>query len=354
MNMNQQVLTAALQSDVPVLLVGKPGIGKTASITKYATDNDLTLEIVIGSLCDPTDFGVPVPHVTKSRKEVLRLPPRWAQTLADSKGGILFLDEITNCPPSIQSALLRVVHDRYVGDLYLPPSVRIVAACNPPDEATEGYWLAPPLANRFAHLYIDVEVAAWCDDFPGYWGAPPKTVVSESEWAIRRAEVASYIRRNPGSLLSLPKSEAEAGGPWPSPRSWDHASRMMASSSKGSWLPILASTVGEGPAAGYMTWLKELNLPDPEKLLAGKARLPQRTDELFISLSAVTAAIEGNCTKDRWLLGWKLLEKVSEAGLPDMAVMSAGKLVHLRPGNTPFPKEIRNYLGIMKEAGITN
>ena len=48
--------------------------------------------------------------------------------------------------------MLRVVLERTVGDLRLPAAVRVVAAANPPDEAADGWELAPPLANRLVHL----------------------------------------------------------------------------------------------------------------------------------------------------------------------------------------------------------
>src|SRR5205823_11964182 len=59
---------------------------------------------------------------------------------------------ISTAPPAVQAAMLRIVLERVVGDLELPPGVRVVAAANPPEQAADGWDLAPPLANRLVHL----------------------------------------------------------------------------------------------------------------------------------------------------------------------------------------------------------
>ena len=47
------------------------------------------------------------------------MPPKWAQ---DCQLGqwVLFLDELTTCPPAVQAALLGVIAENRVGDALLP------------------------------------------------------------------------------------------------------------------------------------------------------------------------------------------------------------------------------------------
>jgi MoxR-like ATPase len=107
------------------------------------------VEVVIGSIREPSDFaGLPV----VGDGMVRMAPPDWASRLTAVPHGLLFLDELTTAPPAVQAAMLRVVLERVVGDLRLPDGVRVVAAANPPDEAADGWDLAPPLANRLVHL----------------------------------------------------------------------------------------------------------------------------------------------------------------------------------------------------------
>src|SRR5207248_8810483 len=59
-------------------------------------------------------------------------PARVGAAAVRAERGLLFLDELTTAPPAVQAAMLRVVLERVVGDVTLPPAVRVVAAANPP------------------------------------------------------------------------------------------------------------------------------------------------------------------------------------------------------------------------------
>ncbi|NUO45935.1 MAG: AAA family ATPase, partial [Streptomyces sp.] len=52
-----EALTLAVAADLPVLLWGEPGIGKTAALTQLADSLDLPLTTVIASVHEPTDFS---------------------------------------------------------------------------------------------------------------------------------------------------------------------------------------------------------------------------------------------------------------------------------------------------------
>ena len=139
-----KVLETMIQAGVPTLVWGAPGVGKTAHIRAVASKQGWQLIEIIASLHDPTDFnGLPVLH----NGGVRFAPPDWVYQFEEQGQGILFLDELTTAPPTVQAALLRLVLERKVGAHSLPAGVRIVAAANPPDIAASGWELSPPLAN---------------------------------------------------------------------------------------------------------------------------------------------------------------------------------------------------------------
>ncbi|MYR59005.1 AAA domain-containing protein, partial [Streptomyces sp. SID625] len=149
-----EALTLAVAADLPVLLWGEPGIGKTAALTQLADSLGLPLTTVIASVHEPSDFsGLPIVGDDPAVQGVPMAPPQWAVELVRAGRGLLFLDELSTATPAVQAALLRVVLERRVGALQLPPGVRIVAAANPRASAADGWELSPPLANRFVHLY---------------------------------------------------------------------------------------------------------------------------------------------------------------------------------------------------------
>src|SRR5437899_10577483 len=94
------VLRAAGRAGVAVCLWGDPGIGKSALIQAAAAADDVPCETVIGSLREPSDFaGLPVVPDDGVRLE----PPAWTKRLPAAQAGHLFLHQLSNPPPSVQS-----------------------------------------------------------------------------------------------------------------------------------------------------------------------------------------------------------------------------------------------------------
>ena len=134
---------------IPVLIWGKPGVGKSSFIESLESEQ-CKVRTMIASIYDPTDFsGLPV----YQDNEVNYATPSWTNEFDDYETGILFLDELSTCPPSVQAALLRVILERSVGFKKLPDHVRIIAAANPPDLTLGGWDLSPPMRNRFLHIH---------------------------------------------------------------------------------------------------------------------------------------------------------------------------------------------------------
>src|SRR4029453_9160385 len=77
-----EALTLAVAADLPVLLWGEPGIGKSAALTQLAEALDLPLTTVIASVHEPSDFsGLPVIGADPAVHGVPMAPPAWAGRL---------------------------------------------------------------------------------------------------------------------------------------------------------------------------------------------------------------------------------------------------------------------------------
>ncbi|MEU2876313.1 hypothetical protein ABZ651_08075, partial [Streptomyces sp. NPDC007070] len=93
-------LTLAVAADLPVLLWGEPGIGKTAALTQLAASLDLPLTTVIASVHEPSDFsGLPIVGDDPAVEGVPMAPPQWAVELVRAGRGLLFLDELLSPSP---------------------------------------------------------------------------------------------------------------------------------------------------------------------------------------------------------------------------------------------------------------
>ena len=165
---------------LPVLLWGAPGVGKTSRINKVARklgfyNKDLT---VLASIREPQDFtGLPIPggaDIEVGGQQIPALtfaPPLWAVQANQNSANtgdprddraVVFFDEFATAGERVMAAMLRVIHERVVGEFNLNKNVVVLAAANPPSMSPGGTDLAPPVANRFIHLY-------WTPPTPNQW-----------------------------------------------------------------------------------------------------------------------------------------------------------------------------------------
>jgi hypothetical protein len=374
-------LSIAVSARVPVLLWGPPGTGKTSVVRSLAASLNWPCETVIASIREPSDFaGLPIINdgrapggdgsagapgaqaTTSTYAHVDLAPPRWARRLAAAGSGLLFLDEISTAPPAVQAALLRVVLERTVGDLPLPDGVAVVAAGNPPEQAADGWDLSPPLANRFCHLDWAVDTRAVAAGFVS--GFPPVQVRPlDPSWetvgcAAASGFVAGFLVARPGLTCAVPVEVSSSGRGWPSPRSWEMAARLTAAwrasgAGREARAALVTGCVGEGAGLEFLAWLDELDLPDPEIVLADPQSfvVPARPDRALAALHAVTAVVIASPSPERWQAGWAVLVKAAEV-VPDVAAVSARTLAKHRPDGAPVPAEVSVFAPLLREAGL--
>lgn len=353
------VLSAAYAANVPLLLWGPPGVGKTARIEGFGMANGIMVETLIASIREPADFaGYPVPHGGK----LSMMPPAFAQRLCSVEQGILFIDELTTAPPAVQAACLRVIHGGAIGDLMLPRGIRRWAAANPPEQAADGTALAPPLANRFMHIETETSVSEWVSGAMNGWAptgyAPPPTGW-EAGIPKAMALIAGYIQARPDKLRVMPKDAASQGKAWASPRSWDMAGRMLAvceamSMSSDVEALCVSGLIGAVEAEQFLAWRKRQDLPDPETLLAtGQWSVPRDGATAFTIMGSIVSVVCANPTRERWAKGWELLAMAAQvhADLAALAGHSLAKgcMVHRFPAPpamvamAPFLKRIGGF-----------
>lgn len=287
---------------VPALVWGAPGTGKSTFVESLANERFPVITL-IASLHDPTDFnGLPV--LVDGR--VRFAPPEWVHEFEEHGQGILFLDELTTAPPTVQAALLRLVLERKVGLNALPPEVSIAAAANPPEIAASGWELSPPLANRFVHIYWQLpgetyQRALEVGEFP----SPQRFTIDRARHRERaqywRILVANFLKRNLALVYTQPSEDEYA---FATPRTWDYAIALMASCDLLGFAPTLGAQsqhtepfirliqgcIGKGAATPFLKYLRELRIPDPEAVLQGKATFNAqglREDELLTLFSAM-------------------------------------------------------------------
>jgi hypothetical protein len=355
-------LAVAVWAKAPVILWGGPGTGKSAVVHSLGDALGRPIVTVIASLREPADFaGLPVVTADGS---VRLAEPTWARDLAESGDGVLFLDEVTTAPPAVQAALLRVVLERVVGDVRLPDGVAIIAAANPPDMAAGAWDLSAPLANRFCHIDWAADAGRYLEALSTGWPIP-NIAFGKPEPDPRlsgqiRATVGGFLKSRPALLHAMPQDVSNAGRAWPSPRSWDLATRLwvaaeQADRARATVLTLIAGCIGAGPARELLVWQEEADLPDPEEVLRNPEhfRLPDRGDRQFAILSALTAAVALKPTKERWEAAFKVVEQAVERGAADVAAVAARTLAKNVPeGLEAFPPAVLALAPVLDKAGL--
>jgi hypothetical protein len=352
------VVDAAGRAGVPVLLLSDPGMGKSSIVRALAAADGVPCETVIGSIREPTDVGgMPL---TRENDFVL-VPPAWAQRLQQEGCGYLFLDELTTCSPSVQAAMLSVALDRTVGELQLPPGVRVVAAANPAGSAAGGWDLEPPLANRFLHLPFTPSVDDWLDGMATGWATtPPSRAVPSDKHRAATAVSAVYgfIKARPGHLDMFAKSESTSGA-WASRRTWDMVAKTLAhlnDDDNDARSAVVLGLVGEGAGTEFLTWLAKADLPDPGRVVEDPSIMDwtDRPDRVWAVLSGVTAWATSQGTVTAWKAAWGPMAAAAKAGVPDVAGAAARTLAKTRPARASIPAAARVFQPVLKAAGLMN
>lgn len=363
--MDTQAIFVAMQCGIPVLLWGGPGIGKTSfvnAVTKHTSRYGVT---VIASIREPSDFaGLPIVQDSPVDGQLVRLAaPQWAIELIKNKGGILFLDELSTAPPTVQAALLRVILEKQVGEVSLPTDTWIIGAANPVDTSSGTWLLSAALANRMLHIDWKLDTEAWVkgmiEGFETLKGLSELPKGWRSGIPMARNMIASFIRHKPTMLYNRPEDMENAGRAWPSPRTWDmaatvHTAARAAGLDKDNELGLLQATVGEGAALEYHTWERSLDLVDPKYAIENPdtVKFPKRSDQVFAMLVSVVSYAKAHLKPDVWDACWVILGRAAELGHADLAAIPARMLHESRGSGMATPVDIKKFVPILQAAGL--
>ena len=275
---------AAAGNHTPVMLWGAPGVGKSEMVSQVARKNSVEVIDIRLSQMEPSDLrGIPF---RDNGSVEWAIPAMLPNVERHGETGILFLDEITSAAPSVSAAAYQLILDRSLGQYDVPPGWAIFAAGNRQGDRGVTYTMPAPLANRFSHFEVDINLDDWV------------------AWAYANDiddRVIAFLRFRPDLLFDFDPAHNPVA--FPSPRSWQFAHRALEKFSDRPDLLIGSLQACVGPAAGVElnAFISNLDqMPDLEAIVNGEdIDAPKEIDLQY----AVASALVGHAIRAQKLKG---------------------------------------------------
>lgn len=271
-----------------VMLWGPAGVGKSQGITQISekleseTHKHVTVTDIRLLLFSPVDLrGVPVADANREFTNWLR--PRIFD-LADEESviNIIFLDELSAAPQSIQAAAYQICLDRKIGEHVLPDNCIVIAAGNRATDHSVSYKMPVALANRMLHFNVVSNYDSW------------------RIWAIRHGideRVLGYLSFDNSKLCT----EAVGGSlAFATPRSWSFVSTILKTnhSTPRESHELISAAIGTDTAIEFEAWCEVYRtLPSVGNIVSGKCTtFPKTGDALFALISSLTVYVSEHRT----------------------------------------------------------
>ncbi|MEZ5535841.1 MAG: MoxR family ATPase [Thiolinea sp.] len=305
--LDKEFLGARQGYHTPVMLWGAPGVGKSQIIAQVGERHQVPVIDIRLSQMEPSDLrGIPF---RENGLVEWAIPSMLPDAERHGEQGILFLDEITSAVPSVSAAAYQLILDRRLGDYRIPEGWAIFAAGNRQGDRGVTYTMPAPLANRFSHFEVELNLDDWV------------------AWAYRHdidERIIAFLRFRPEQLFNFDPAHNPVA--FPTPRSWEFAHRALHKfgDHPGLLLGSLQSCVG--PAAGIelKAFVDSLDqMPDLDAILRGEdIKAPKEVDlQYAVAAALVGRAIRAKGTKEAMSVYGHILNYAKVFSLKEMGVM---------------------------------
>ena len=265
------------------MLWGPPGVGKSSIVKQTCkrleteTGKKVTLTDIRLMLFSPVDLrGVPVADASHTftqwlMPKILDLPD------TDDTVNIIFLDEISAAPQSVQAAAYQICLDHRIGEHKLPDNTVVSAAGNRTTDHSVAYKMPAALANRMLHFNVGISFDAW------------------KRWAVNNdidERILGYLSFDNSRLCEEPDNNSLA---YPTPRSWEFVSTILKTTemSVSEAHDYISSAVGIDTSLAFENWCDIFKgLPETRDIFKGVCKVkPNTYDALYALISSMTTYV---------------------------------------------------------------
>lgn len=278
------IITKYIQAKLVPMLVGSPGMGKSAIVHQIADHYNLKVIDLRLSQCDPTDLlGFPTINGDKAGYKPMETFPIEGDAIPTGYSGwLLFLDEFNSAGTAVQAAAYKLILDRMVGIYHLHKNVAVVCAGNLETDNAIVTPMSTAMQSRLVHIELTVDPTEFTD-----WAA--------SNGIDHR--ITDYIKFKPNNLYAFVPDHTDKT--FACSRTWEFANRVLkvTDDNDPDRLPMLAGTISEGIAREFLGFCKIYqNLPKLAQIIAAPEHtaVPVEPSILF----AITGSLSHNATAE--------------------------------------------------------
>ncbi len=271
------LLATTIAAQLPVLIKGAPGIGKSDIVTQAAAAAGTKLIISHPVVSDPTDYKG-LPAAVDGKAEFLPFGDL-RQLIEATEPTVFFLDDLGQAPAVVQAAAMQLLLARQVNGHKISEHVTFIAATNRREDRAGVTGILEPVKSRFATIVeLQTDVEQWCS------------------WAINNGmpvELVAFIRFRPTLLMDTEKPTNDIVNR-PCPRTVAFVGKLLNVGIRS--LEALAGAAGQGFATefiGFLTMWEMLPSIDGILLDPASADVPSEPAALY----AIATALAKMATK---------------------------------------------------------
>ena len=290
-----------------VMLWGAPGVGKSQGVKQIAkeieqkTGKKVVVTDVRLLLFNPVDLrGIPTANAERTLAVWLK-PQIFQMDESEDVVNILFLDEISAAPPSVQAAAYQITLDRVIGEHRLPDNCIVIAAGNRVSDKSVAYNMPKALANRLLHLDVCVNSEAWLS------------------WATANGIngiVTGFLAYRPSALTGSDAYGSDGTNAFPTPRSWEMVSNILnvLNCDTDSAYPLIRGCVGDSVAEEFVLWAEVFNkIPSAKEVCEGlNFGVPTRLEAIYAIVFSIIEYLKNNHGEESVFNAVKYVEKIPQ------------------------------------------
>lgn len=268
----------AINNKMPILIKGKPGIGKSDIVSQACAKANAHLIISHPVVSDPTDYKG-MPFISKDGNSAHFMPfGELVQLIEAKEPTVFFLDDLGQAPASVQAAVMQLLLSRRINGHQVSEYVSFVAATNRREDKAGVQGILEPVKSRFASIVeLEVDHTDWV------------------KWAIQNdmpIELIGFVKFRPKYLEAWEPSKDITNTP--SPRTITYIGRMQNAGLNDNLNEVFTGAAGSAFASEYVGFLKVFqNLPNIDNIILSPdtVKVPTQPDVLYALSSALGARI---------------------------------------------------------------